>query len=358
MTRTISVHAEHSYPVVIGHNLLDNCDSYLDRSNYDRALIIYPATVSNYAQRVGKALGNRGIEVGYFEHPDGEDGKTVEVLSRAWEAAGNMYLGRNDLIVGVGGGVTTDLAGFVGATWLRGVSVLQVPTTLLAMVDAAVGGKTGINTEHGKNLAGAFHSPISVVADIDTLNTLPDIEFNAGMGEVLKCGLISDRSILALAEVHAPVTRNDAVVIDLVESAVRVKAKVVSQDLKESGLREILNYGHTLAHAIEKLEDYSIRHGHAVAIGCVYAAHVARILKRCDNECVELQTRVFARQGLPVTWETDDFDDVLDVMKSDKKVRSSAIRMVLVSRPGLARVEKISDDVLRRANQTMGISSD
>ncbi|MDO5729112.1 MAG: 3-dehydroquinate synthase [Actinomycetaceae bacterium] len=357
MTRTISVHAEHSYPVVIGHNLLDNCASYVDRSNYERALIIHPATVVAYAQKVGRALEASGIEVGYFEHPDGENGKTVDVLAAAWNSAGNRYLSRNDLIVGVGGGVTTDLAGFVAATWLRGVSVLQVPTTLLAMVDAAVGGKTGINTEHGKNLAGAFHSPISVIIDIDTLDTLPDIEFNAGMGEVLKCGLISDPSILALAQAHAPVTRRDAVVADLVEKAVRVKAKVVSQDLKESGLREILNYGHTLAHAIEKLEDYSIRHGHAVAIGCIYAAHVARILKRCDNECVELQTRVFARQGLPISWTVDNFDRVLDVMKSDKKVRSSAIRMVLVSRPGLARVEKISDDVLRQASRTMEISS-
>ncbi|MDO5719821.1 MAG: 3-dehydroquinate synthase [Actinomycetaceae bacterium] len=356
MTRTISVHAEHSYPVVIGHGLIDDCAAYLDRSNYERALIIHSRPVQSYAMRVGKAFIRRGIEVAYFEHPDGEAGKDVDVLARAWDAAGDHRVGRSDLIVGVGGGVTTDLAGFVAASWLRGISVLQVPTTLLGMVDAAVGGKTGINTGHGKNLAGAFHSPVAVVADIDTLATLSEADFNAGLAEVIKCGFISDPSILDLINAHGPVASDDSIVDELVERAVRVKATVVSQDLKESGLRETLNYGHTLAHAIEKLENYQIRHGYAVAIGCVYAAHVAHVLGRCDRECIDKQVRVFNRVGLPVSWTTDNFDHVLDVMKSDKKVRSSAIRMVLVSAPGLARVEKIDEDVLREAARVMGVA--
>lgn len=356
MTRTISVHAEHSYPVVIGHGLVDECATYLDRSNYERALIIYPKPVRHYAERVGASLMLKDIDVAFFEHPDGEAGKDVDVLSRAWDAAGDHRVGRSDLIVGVGGGVTTDLAGFVAASWLRGISVLQIPTTLLGMVDAAVGGKTGINTNHGKNLAGAFHSPVSVVADIDTLSTLPEADFNAGMAEIIKCGFISDPSILDLINAHGPVTHNHKIVDDLVEKAVRVKATVVSQDLKESGLRETLNYGHTLAHAIEKLENYGIRHGYAVSIGCVYAAHVAHVLGRCDLECIDKQVRVLNRAGLPVSWSTDNFDRVLEVMKSDKKVRSSTIRMVLVSAPGLARVETIDEEVLREAARVMGIT--
>lgn len=358
MTRKISVHAEHSYPVVIGHGLIDDCAHYLDRNNYDRALIIHSEPVRSYAARVGEALKLRDINVAFFEHPDGEAGKDVDVLASAWDAAGEHRVGRSDLIVGVGGGVTTDLAGFVAASWLRGVSVLQVPTTLLGMVDAAVGGKTGINTNYGKNLAGAFHSPVAVVADIDSLSTLPEADFNAGLAEIIKCGFISDPSIIDMVNAHGPVKSDQKIVDDLVEKAVRVKATVVSQDLKESGLRETLNYGHTLAHAIEKLENYRIRHGYAVSIGCVYAAHVAHVLGRCDRECIDKQVRVLNRVGLPVTWSTDNFDRVLDVMKSDKKVRSSTIRMVLVSAPGLARVETIDEDVLREAARVMGVTDD
>lgn len=353
--RLVEVSAEHKYPVVIGPGALEQLPTALDRSVYERALIVHPETVDHIAKRVGQILADSNIHVEYFCHPDGEAGKTVDVLSDAWDAAGAAHISRRDLIVGVGGGATTDLAGFIAASWLRGVSVLQVPTSLLAMVDAAVGGKTGINTSYGKNLAGAFHSPIAVIADTDTLETLPDAEFNAGMGEIIKCGFIRDRSILEVTEENAPVKKHDECVIDLVEKAVRVKADVVSTDLKESGLREILNYGHTLAHVVEKLTNYQVRHGEAVSIGIVYAAHVARELGYCGSKWLGTQQRILAKQGLPTSWSTDSFDEVFEVMTSDKKVRSSQVRMVLTCGEMKTHVKTIEPDVLKRSAIAMGI---
>ncbi|MDI9587585.1 MAG: 3-dehydroquinate synthase [Acidobacteriota bacterium] len=355
--RTVDVHAEHKYPVIIGPGALSKIPVALDRHDYERALIVHPENVTSIAKTVGQILQDLEIEVSYLIHPDGEAGKTVDVLSTAWDAAGAAHIGRRDLIVGVGGGATTDLAGFVAATWLRGVSVLQVPTTLLGMVDAAVGGKTGINTSYGKNLAGAFHSPIGVVADTDTLATLPDADFNAGMGEVIKCGFIKDPTILDVVEHAGPIKKGDPEVIDLVEKAVRVKANIVGSDLKESGIREVLNYGHTLAHVIEKLEDYKIRHGEAVAIGIVYAAHVAEEMGFCGPQWLEQQKSILVRQGLPVSWKTDNFDTLFEVMTSDKKVRSSQVRMVLTCRSSQTNVHTIEPEILRRAALAMGVIS-
>lgn len=351
----VEVNADRNYKVVIGSGVLDQVASSLDRRDYMKALIIHPSSVTDIAKRVGKHLEDADIEVSYFVHPDGEAGKTVEVLTEAWRAAGDNHLGRRDLIVGVGGGATTDLAGFTAATWLRGVSVLQVPTTLLGMVDAAVGGKTGINTVHGKNLAGSFYSPIAVVADIDVLATLPDAEFRAGMGEVIKCGFIHDKSISDLVAEEGPISKSSLHLIQLVTKAVKVKAKVVSSDLKESGVREILNYGHTLAHAIEKLENYEVRHGDAVAIGIVFAAHVAEELGVGSRAWRLEQESVLVKQGLPTSWHCENFDTLLDVMGSDKKVRAGQVRMVLTSNSGCTAVRIVQPEELRLAAIAMGV---
>ncbi|MDO5048365.1 MAG: 3-dehydroquinate synthase [Actinomycetaceae bacterium] len=355
--RTVNVSAEHQYQVKIGRGALEEIPASLDRHDYERALIIHPESVTAVAKRVGDILKAARIEPSYLIHPDGEAGKTVDVLEVAWDAAGAAHISRRDLIVGVGGGATTDLAGFVAASWLRGVSVLQVPTTLLGMVDAAVGGKTGINTSFGKNLAGAFHSPIAVIADIDTLDTLPDAEFNAGMGEVIKCGFIRDSTILDVVEHAGPIKKGDPEVIDLVEKAVRVKAEVVSSDLKESGMRELLNYGHTLAHVIEKLENYEIRHGEAVSIGIVYAAHVAQEMGFCKEEWRKIQESTLVKQGLPISWKSDNFDSLIEVMTSDKKVRSSQVRMVLTCGSNHSGVKTVEPEVLHRAAIAMGVVS-
>jgi 3-dehydroquinate synthase len=241
-------------------------------------------------------------------------------------------------VVTFGGGATTDLGGFVAATWLRGVRVVHVPTTLLAMVDAAVGGKTGIDTAAGKNLVGSFHEPAGVLCDLDLLRTLPRDELVAGLGEVVKCGFIADPEILRIVEDTDPakLTAESAELEELVERAIRVKAEVVVADLKETGGagghpgREVLNYGHTLGHAIEKHEDYRIRHGEAVAIGCVYAAELAARAGLLSREVADRHRTAFARVGLPTTYAGASFDELIGAMRLDKKTRGSTLRFLVL----------------------------
>src|SRR5690606_35069949 len=240
---------------------------------------VHPVTLPEIAGRVEAALRDAGYRVVPLPVPDGEQAKSVQVAAELWSALGRNGVTRSDAVVGVGGGATTDLAGFVAATWLRGVTAVLVPTTLLAMVDAAVGGKTGINTPEGKNLVGAFHPPVGVLCDLAALETVPREDYVAGLAEIIKGGFIADPEILRLIESDpaGAVTPHGAHTRELIERKIRVKAEVVGADLRESGLREILNYGHTLGHAIERAEDYRIRHGEAVAIGLVYAAELARL---------------------------------------------------------------------------------
>ena len=264
--------------------------------------------------------------------------KTPQVLAECWNALATAGFTRNDLVVGIGGGTTTDLAGFVAASWLRGVRVVHVPTTLLAMVDAAVGGKTGINTGAGKNLVGAFHEPAGVLCDLSLLESLPREELVAGLGEVVKCGFIADPAILDLVERTDPavLTHDSAELRELVERAVGVKVDVVVDDLKEQGGadghpgREVLNYGHTLAHAIERTSDYSVRHGEAVAIGCVFVAELAARAGSLDLALVERHRAALSRVGLPTTYDAASFDELHAAMKVDKKARGSQLRFVVL----------------------------
>ncbi|HEX8006897.1 MAG TPA: 3-dehydroquinate synthase, partial [Trebonia sp.] len=259
---------------------------------------------------------------------------------------------RSDCVVGIGGGATTDLAGFVAATWLRGVCVVLVPTTLLGMVDAAVGGKTAVDIPEGKNLVGAFHPPAGVLADLATLATLPKADYVAGLAEVIKAGFIADGSILRLVsddpagagEPYGPHTR------ELVERAVRVKASVVSSDLREAGLREMLNYGHTLGHAIERVEEYRFRHGDAVSIGMVFAAEVARLAGRLSPVEVSLHREVLSSVGLPVSYPRHAWPQLRAAMSLDKKSRGSLLRMVVldgVGNPGI--LDGPAEDLLEAA---------
>jgi 3-dehydroquinate synthase len=270
--------------------------------------------------------------------PRGERAKTAPVASDCWEALGEAGFTRSDAVVTFGGGATTDLGGFVAASWLRGVRVVHVPTTLLAMVDAAVGGKTGINTGAGKNLVGAFHEPAGVLCDLDLLATLPAEELRAGLGEVVKCGFIADPEILRLVEEDpaAAADPGSAVLRELVERAVRVKVDVVVGDLREQGGRdghpgrEVLNYGHTLAHAIERASGYAVRHGEAVAIGCVYVAELARLSGLLADDVADRHARVLGLVGLPTGWDGAPFDDLLAAMRVDKKARGDQLRFVVL----------------------------
>jgi 3-dehydroquinate synthase len=355
----IPVRGPEPYDVVVGHDVLDRLPALLG-DGVTRVGVVHPEGLP--ADAVLTALGTT-YDVLDLPVPDGEAAKTAAVAHDCWEALGAAGFTRSDAVVTFGGGATTDLGGFVAATWLRGVRVVHVPTTLLAMVDAAVGGKTGIDTGAGKNLVGAFHEPAGVLCDLSTLATLPREELVAGLGEVVKCGFIADPTILEIVEVTDPaaLTADSAQLRELVERAVRVKAEVVAADLKETGGvdghpgREALNYGHTLAHAIERTESYRIRHGEAVAIGCVFVAEVAGRAGLLAPEVVARHRAVFGRVGLPTTYDGAPFETLHAAMKVDKKTRGNLLRLVVLH--DLARPAVLAgpdDAVLRAAYAAIG----
>jgi len=323
--------SDSAYDVVIGTGLLGELAGLLG-AGVERVLVIHPRALRATGQAVRDDLGSQGFSAFIVEVPDAEEAKSAEVASRLWAVLGQSGFTRSDAIVGVGGGTVTDLAGFVAATWLRGVRVVHVPTTLLAMVDAAVGGKTGINTSEGKNLVGAFHPPAGVLCDLAMLETLPPPDFVSGMAEVIKCGFIADPAILDIVEADPEgVRRSDGpAVCELIERSIVVKARVVTEDLKESSLREILNYGHTFGHAIEQVERYSWRHGAAVSVGMVYAAELARLAGRLDGAVVDRHRSVLASVGLPTSYRGDRWPTLYDAMKRDKKSRGSLLRFVVL----------------------------
>lgn len=331
---TVRVAVDRPYDVVIGRALLDEVVTALP--NADRVAIIHPGGLAETARAVADAFRDLGRTVITVETPEAEASKTAEVLAYCWTALGQSNFTRTDAIVTVGGGATTDLGGFVAATWLRGVRVVHVPTTLLAMVDAAVGGKTGINTAEGKNLVGAFHHPVRVVCDLDALRTLPAHDLIAGLAEVVKAGFIADPTILDIVEAdpRGIATAEHPDLHTVIERAVRVKAAVVADDFTESkpgGLgREILNYGHTFGHAIERTERYQWRHGAAVAVGMMFVAELSRLAGRCDDGLVERHRSVLEALGLPTTYRGDRWQQLLDAMAIDKKSRGSLLRFIVL----------------------------
>ncbi|MEU3622621.1 3-dehydroquinate synthase [Amycolatopsis coloradensis] len=331
----ITVNTAKPYDVVIGRGLLGELTEQL--ADASKVALIHPPTLTTTAEAIRDELAEAGIDAHRVEIPDAEDGKALSVASFCWEVLGRIGLDRQGVVVGLGGGAVTDLAGFVAATWMRGVRLVNVPTTLLGMVDAAVGGKTGINTEAGKNLVGVFHEPSAVLVDLATLETLPPNELVAGMAEVVKTGFIADPRILELVERDsaAALDSTGEVLGELVRRSIQVKADVVAADLRESNLREILNYGHTLGHAIERREKYRWRHGAAVSVGLVFAAELARLAGRLDDATAERHTSVLKLLGLPTTYDPDALPHLLETMKGDKKTRSGVLRFVVLD--GLAK---------------------
>lgn len=336
----ITVSGDVPYDVVVGHGLLGELPALLGR-DVQRVLVVHPRALRATGEAVRDDLAAQGFQSFAAEVPDAEEAKSAEVAAFLWGVLGQAGFTRSDAVVGVGGGAVTDLAGFVAATWLRGVRVVHVPTTLLGMVDAAVGGKTGINTAEGKNLVGAFHPPAGVLCDLDTLRTLPRHDLLAGMAEVVKCGFVADPRILELIEADPEaVGRWDAPVVrELVERAVQVKADVVGKDLREAGLREVLNYGHTFGHAVELVERYQWRHGAAVSVGMVYVAELARLAGRLSEDVVDRHRAVLTSLGLPVTYRGDRWPQLLDAMRRDKKTRGDLLRFVVLD--GIARPSRL-----------------
>ncbi|MEV0914069.1 3-dehydroquinate synthase [Streptomyces sp. NPDC049967] len=319
------------YEVVIGRQLLGELPTFIG-DRVKRVAVLHPEALAETGEAVRQDLADQGYEAIAIQLPNAEEAKTVEVAAYCWKALGQTGFTRTDVIVGVGGGATTDVAGFVAATWLRGVRWIAVPTTVLAMVDAAVGGKTGINTAEGKNLVGAFHPPAGVLCDLAALDSLPVNDYVSGMAEIIKAGFIADPAILDLVEADPQGARTPAGphTSELIERAIRVKAEVVSSDLKESGLREILNYGHTLAHAIEKNERYKWRHGAAVSVGMVFAAELGRLAGRLDDATADRHRAVLESVGLPLTYRGDQWPKLLENMKVDKKSRGDLLRFIVL----------------------------
>jgi 3-dehydroquinate synthase len=332
---TVQVAVDPPYPVVIGTGLLNELDELLSGRN--KVAILYQPVLTQTAEAIRNHLADKGVDAHRVEIPDAEAGKDLPVVGFIWDVLGRIGLGRKDALISLGGGAATDVAGFAAATWLRGVSIVHVPTTLLGMVDAAVGGKTGINTKAGKNLVGAFHQPLAVLADLATLETLPQNELVCGMAEVVKAGFIADPVILDLIEAdpQAALDPKGDVLPELIVRSIKVKAEVVAADEKESELREILNYGHTLAHAIELRERYQWRHGAAVSVGLVFVAELARLAGRLDDATAERHRTILESLGLPVSYDADALPQLMEYMAGDKKTRAGVLRFVVLD--GLAK---------------------
>lgn len=336
--RRVVVDVAESYEIVVGAGTAAQIDEMLPAlPGAEAAFILTHPSVRHIASLVESSLARAGLAVHLLEVPEGERAKSLDEARRLYDALAAAPARRRDLIVGVGGGVVTDLAGFIASTYNRGMPVVHVATTLLAQVDAAVGGKTGVNLPAGKNLVGTIHQPRLVVCDPETLTTLPEDEFVSGLAEVAKYGFIQDPDLLdvLLDGAEALRARDPRLLRDVITRSVAIKAAIVSVDERESGVRELLNYGHTFGHAIEHSAGFSIRHGHGVALGMMAAAYLSFELSRIESDVVDRHKEVLEALGLPVHAELD-----IDVLERawirDKKYRGG-VRFVLLA--GLGRAE-------------------
>jgi 3-dehydroquinate synthase len=338
----IPVGGEQPYEVVIGTGVLGELPSLVGK-DARTVVVVHAGGLGEIARPACRVLEDAGYVVHAEAIPDGEAAKDIAVAAGLWTRLAALRVTRWDVLVAVGGGAVTDLAGFTAACWLRGIRHVLVPTTLLAVADAAIGGKTGVNIPAGKNLVGAFHPPAGVLADLSVLASLPAAEYRSGLAEVIKAGFIADPVILDLIEADPAAAAAPAgpAERELVERAVRMKAAVVSADLREAGQREMLNYGHTLGHAIERAEGYRLRHGEAVSIGMIYAAAVARLAGRLDAATADRHRRVLSAVGLPVAYRPGAWPQLRDAMAVDKKARGARLRLVILN--GLARPGILDD---------------
>lgn len=344
----VPVSAGGDYDVVIGHKLMHRLPELIG-GRAQKVLIIYPRALRTTGDLVRDDLQAAGYEALAAEIPDAEEAKHSRVAEFCWKILGQSDFTRTDVIVNVGGGAVTDLGGFVAATWLRGIRYINIPTTVLGMVDAAVGGKTGINTEEGKNLVGAFHAPAGVLCDLETLGTLPPNELFTGLAESVKCGFISDPEILDIIEKTPKDSLTDPEspeLFEIIRRSIAVKAAIVSEDFQESGKREFLNFGHTLGHAIERLERYQWRHGAAVAVGMMFAAELSVLTKNLSEENVNRLRGILEHLGLPTGYRGDKWPQLLDTMRRDKKARGSLLRFVVLEDIGRPAVLEAADTSL------------
>ena len=345
---------KRSYTILIDRNILARIGKGLKEANIDgNILVVTNSTVGPlYGEKLIKSLEKSDLKAAYFELPDGEENKSLTWASRLYEVMLNHGMERDSTIVALGGGVVGDLAGFVAATYMRGISFVQLPTSLEAQVDASIGGKVAVNLPQGKNLVGAFYQPRGVFIDPDTLRTLPGRELRAGLAEVIKYGLIGDRDFFdyLVENMESILNLNMEALEYIIDASCRTKAKVVEEDEREGGLRMILNYGHTIGHALEAVGGYTaLRHGEAVAIGMALNARIALRMGRLDEKSLTAIEDLIASAGLPITLPQDlDTSNIIEAMRRDKKVLSGRIRFVLPE--GIGKVfitDEVAEDLLR-----------
>ena len=327
---------DRSYSVLVGHGVIDQIDEVLPKSA-KRAVVITQSTITLQPEL---NIPSTTVVIG-----NGEEHKSLQTIEMLAQKFAEFGLTRNDVVIGVGGGMVTDIAGFAAASWHRGTAVVHVATSLVGMVDAAIGGKTGVNISQGKNLVGAFWQPSGVLCDLDSLKTLPQRELRCGLGEVAKYHFLTGDDLLAL-EMPERIAR-----------CVEIKAKIVAADERESGTRALLNYGHTLAHALERSSNFSLAHGEAVAVGMIFAAHVAHAMKRIDKSRVEEHYRVIGETyGLKV--KPDEKVDrlaLVELMRRDKKA-VSGLTFVLDGPSGIEVVSGVTEAHLSQAFDAMQLN--
>jgi 3-dehydroquinate synthase len=346
---------QQSYEIEIAAGGLDRLGDRMQPLNLGKKVLVVsnPEIFQHYGDRAIAALESAGFEVSHHILPAGEQYKHLDSIQGIYDTALENRLERSSTMVALGGGVVGDMTGFAAATWLRGIHFVQVPTSLLAMVDASIGGKTGVNHPKGKNLIGAFYQPRFVLIDPEVLQTLPAREFCAGMAEVIKYGVIWDSQLFENLEAADRLDRLEymdaALLADILGRSCQAKADVVSKDEKEAGLRAILNYGHTIGHAVESLTGYTqVLHGEAVGIGMVAASRIAIALGMWDEACDKRQLALIEKAGLP-TQIPDGVvvEDILEALQTDKKVKAGKVRFVLPARIGAATVsDRVTSEII------------
>jgi 3-dehydroquinate synthase len=344
---------ERSYEIVIGVKLEELGERMAGlRMGRKAAVVTNPTVKKLYGERVLKSLAAGGFLAMPVEIPDGEQYKSLDWANAVFTALLINTFDRRSPLVALGGGVVGDLTGFAAACYMRGVPFVQAPTTLLAMVDSSVGGKTGVNHAMGKNMIGAFYQPRLVLMDLDTLKTLPKEEFLSGMAEVIKYGVIADKDFFVFLEKNREriLAHEPGPLAQIIKRSCEIKADVVNKDEREGGFRAVLNFGHTLGHAIETLSNYSMRHGEAVAIGMVYASRLAHRMGHCDAEAPEKAEKLISEYGLPtslaVLKRRPSVTEIMDVMQVDKKAEGGKVRFVLPLRIGEVAITKEWDEAV------------
>ncbi len=325
--------------VVVGHGVLDETGRRAAAVGGQRALVVSDETVAPlFAEPLLASLAAADVSARLVTVSPGDASKTLSNAELCYRTLADMHMGRDGLVVGLGGGVVTDLAGFVAGTWMRGIASMLCPTTLEADIDAAIGGKTAVNLSAGKNLVGVFHHPAVVVADTNCLSTLPDRDLSAGLAEAVKHGLIDGEELIAWHEDNKPaiMSRDPAVLAELIQRNICVKAGIVSEDEREmTGRRALLNFGHTLGHAIEAAAGYSLRHGECVGLGMLAAIHISTSMGLCHASLYDRVAALLMAFNLPTTLPPDiDRDQMLSYLPQDKKARAGIVRFVLIEQPG------------------------